>query len=408
MCKQERSIVLLVLGYELPFPGAGWRRVEYFAKYLKEKGMDVILLGGLRFSFRKTKGEESKGLGGLKVLNILPFTVSPLYLLLTLLLVPLYTLALNPCLIMVSIPPIEPAIAFCVWKKVFKYRLVLDMRDDVLGEFITKKKGVERLYYRLISMLANSLFKKQDFIITVTKGLAKGFKKRYKEAKVVPVPNGADLNEFNNALTSKHECNRSIRKRENELVIIYSGAVVETHNPALILPSLMLLRKKNPRISERVKLVIMGSRTQLLDYMIGFAMKCGLNNIVYLGCYKNLKDVAKMLSCADIGLIPRVDDPFFNYAVPAKFYEYIAAGLPVLALCKRDSELAKIITENSLGFVCETKDVKCVEQTIKLLIENPSILHRLKENVKLFRANVDRRMGAETLYIILKTLLESN
>jgi hypothetical protein len=37
----------------------------------------------------------------------------------------------------------------------------------------------------------------------------------------------------------------------------------------------------------------------------------------------------KLISDCDVGLIPRIKDPIYDYAIPAKFYEYTACGLPV-------------------------------------------------------------------------------
>jgi hypothetical protein len=37
--------ILFFLGFANPFPGAGWTRIGFFAKYFKDKGHDVAVIG---------------------------------------------------------------------------------------------------------------------------------------------------------------------------------------------------------------------------------------------------------------------------------------------------------------------------------------------------------------------------
>jgi len=404
--------ILLVLGYQLPFPGAGWRRIEYFARYLRARGLNVTVIGGMRitdmFKVLEKKREERKPGNDIHILNILPFLKSPLYLMLTTLFAPLYLLILKPRVVFISTPPLEPFMGFHPWKKLFGYKIVLDVRDDVLGEFIPKRRGIIKIYLKFLDMLMNRLISDADFVTVVTQGLAERLKERYRlSGKVIVVPNGADLKAFNEAQALKDEqlCRAILGRSSNDLIMVFSGSVVETHNPMLLLPALMLLKKKDSKTAERVKIVIIGPRTELLNHMMELAAKYGISdNLKYLGAYKDIKDVARILSCADIGLIPRVDDPFYDYAIPAKFYEYVAMGLPVLALCRGKSELARRITENRIGVVCETRDLPCISQAIKTLLENPSLLRGLRDSTITYRPRIDRKIGAEILYTIIYLL----
>ena len=405
--------ILLVLGYQLPFPGAGWRRIEYFAKYLKAQGLEVTVVGATKLTEMFTIYKHKKRWlnKDIYVLNILPFSVSPLYLLLTTLFAPLYLLILRPNVLIVSSPPPEPFIGFIIWKKIFKYKIILDVRDDVFGEFVLKKSGVEKIYYKVLSMFIDKFIRHVDFVTIVTQGLAEKFRERYHlKGRIIIIPNGANLEEFDKALASIDErfCNSILGRSGDELVIVFSGAAVETHNPVLLLPALMLLKIKNQKLAEKVKLIIIGPRTKLLDYTMSLAEKYNLkNNLKYLGVYNDLKDVARILSCADIGLIPRVEDPFFDHAIPAKFYEYIGAGLPVLALCRRESDLAKMVKKYKLGTVCETKDLICQVNFIKeIIMYKDKEISELKKSINVFRKNIDREKSGKILHIIIKNLFK--
>jgi len=133
-------------------------------------------------------------------------------------------------------------------------------------------------------------------------------------------------------------------------------------------------------------------------------LKHRIPNVVYLGVL-DIDKLKILYSAADLGLIPRVDDPAFDYSLPVKFYEYIAMGLPVLALCRRESELARTIVENGLGFVCEPSDEACIEHAIEALLQNPEIYNEIKGKVLKYRKLIDRRIGGAVLSAILKYLM---
>jgi glycosyltransferase involved in cell wall biosynthesis len=115
--------------------------------------------------------------------------------------------------------------------------------------------------------------------------------------------------------------------------------------------------------------------------------------------------VVTLLSACDIGVIPRIGDPVYNYAVPVKFYEYIAVGLPVIAIANKRGELAEIVEENKLSIVCEPQDYACMEKAIKALAINKNLLDEFRKNVLIFRKYVDRRIGAERLFKLIRSRL---
>ncbi|MHB9142432.1 MAG: glycosyltransferase, partial [Paludibacter sp.] len=56
-----------------------------------------------------------------------------------------------------------------------------------------------------------------------------------------------------------------------------------------------------------------------------------LKDSVYLGGYKSLEEVSRIIDSADIGIVPYLSDPFMNLALSTKTFEYVAKGLPVIA-----------------------------------------------------------------------------
>jgi hypothetical protein len=62
--------VLFFLGSPNPFPGAGWTRVGFFAKYFKDKGYDVAVIG--IFSPKSLKMAGFRSWKEIPIYNVIP------------------------------------------------------------------------------------------------------------------------------------------------------------------------------------------------------------------------------------------------------------------------------------------------------------------------------------------------
>lgn len=88
-----------------------------------------------------------------------------------------------------------------------------------------------------------------------------------------------------------------------------------------------------------------------------------MRNVKFLGTvpHNNLGDI---LASADVGLA-LLTSPAFNYGVPLKMVEYIAAGLPVITTAFKP--LAKFVSENNVGMSVSNDVKKMAEAVLSLL-----------------------------------------
>ena len=112
-----------------------------------------------------------------------------------------------------------------------------------------------------------------------------------------------------------------------------------------------------------------------------------------------------LLSACDVGAVPRVSDPIYDYMLPVKFYEYVAVGLPLIVMTNKESELARVVEENRLGLLCEPNNIGCLEKALSQLVKDRRLLEYFKKNSINFRGFVDRKTGAEILLKTIKRLL---
>ena len=88
-------------------------------------------------------------------------------------------------------------------------------------------------------------------------------------------------------------------------------------------------------------------------------------------------------SRADVGVIPYVPLNLNNYySSPNKLFDYIQAGLPVVA--SDVPYLRKVVTRYNIGFLFNAEDIKSIAHAINVATR-PATLKRLKNNVEKIR-----------------------
>jgi glycosyltransferase involved in cell wall biosynthesis len=171
------------------------------------------------------------------------------------------------------------------------------------------------------------------------------------------------------------------------------------------------IENKNAKKYDLVVLGSMSMRTGVLDVIkaISVLKKQGINiKIKLVGdpskdkvLYENIKNIVRdeCLECqvqitgkipyskipeeltdCKIGLVPLLDMPKFRNNIAAKQFEYMAAGLPVIASMLPPQKI--YIEEGHNGMFYKAGDVKELVEKIKYLHENPNEISRMGENGK--------------------------
>jgi glycosyltransferase involved in cell wall biosynthesis len=94
----------------------------------------------------------------------------------------------------------------------------------------------------------------------------------------------------------------------------------------------------------------------------------GWQNVIEYG-FVNREQAKEMLEQSKIGLV--LLHPIINYqdALPVKLFEFMAAGIPVIASNLRLQK--QIVEENNCGIVVDIFNIKVVQEAILFLINNP-------------------------------------
>ena len=132
--------IVFVLGSHLPSPGAGWRRIEYFARYLSCKGFRVYILGSIFPAYvlsilRNNKRYRSSMHRKSYLIMNIQLYMRPIHAslrilnMVTALFLTFSIIALRPKVVIVSVPNIEQVWASYVGARLVGAKFIVDIRD---------------------------------------------------------------------------------------------------------------------------------------------------------------------------------------------------------------------------------------------------------------------------------------
>ncbi|HOK38138.1 MAG TPA: glycosyltransferase [Bacteroidales bacterium] len=236
--------------------------------------------------------------------------------------------------------------------------VIYDAHED-LPRQILNKPYIPKLLRNFISLVIekyeNKKAKIADGIITATPHIRERFLKIN--------PNTTDINNFPKINDILYHNNWD----EKELAIAYIGGIFKTRG---ILETLEAIKDSN------IKLLLAGKFSPE-----SFETECrnhpGWKNVNYFG-FLDRNGINNILKQARIGMVILENTPSYIVSLPVKMFEYMAAGLPVMA---SDFELWKSIIETeNCGICVNQKDVNEINQKLNQIIFNTELLKKMGKN----------------------------
>jgi len=339
--------ILFFLGLANPSPGAAWTRIEFFAKRLSEKGHAIEFLGSFSYKHFSDRGVRKQG--NFNIFNLI-FNIGldhPLAFILNSIVSfvasALFLVSRKPHLAVVSVPPGDVGFGSLVACSLIRVKYVVDYRDEWEDYAISLSNSkIRKKFYHLIKRLSVNLYLKSQVVTVVTPNFIRYLRDRG-VSNLMLVPNGADIKTF-----------RPLANRKNDEVfkIIHSGGIGGFYRLDIAIRAIKKLREIGIK---NIKLIIVGVGE--IEKILSIAHELNIEEAVeYRGVIKDKKKLAELICEADVGLIPYDDNPLWKNSLPAKFFEYCACGIPVIATAYDDSLLAKLIREYELGLVVSPID----------------------------------------------------
>lgn len=224
---------------------------------------------------------------------------------------------------------------------------VFEVRD--LWPELPKAMGVIKnpVVLGMMSVLEWISYHSAHRVIGLSPGIVEGIAKRgISRERILAVPNGCDLDIFDTQV----EKWRPDGVKASDLMAIFTG----THGMANGLDAVLnAAADLKFRGRDDIKLVLVGDG-MLKPGLVARATAEGLDNVVFHAPVGKRK-LAGLMASADIGMQILANVPAFYYGTsPNKFFDYIAAGLPVLN--NYPGWLAELIQKHQCGYAVVPDD----------------------------------------------------
>ncbi|MCF6158694.1 MAG: glycosyltransferase WbuB [wastewater metagenome] len=292
--------------------------------------------------------------------------------------------------------PLTAGIPGIFAKLLRKKPFVFEVRD--LWPELPKAMGVitNPIILSLLSWLEWCSYHSADACIGLAPGIVEGIIKRgVSPGNVVLLPNGCDLSIFGNSKTNGW---RPESVHSDDFMAVFTGAHGVANGLNAVLDAAKVLTNDN---RTNIKFVFIGEGS-LKGELKKRAAKEGLSNCIFLDAVPKDK-LAGLLSEADIGLMILANVPAFYYGTsPNKFFDYIAAGLPVLN--NYPGWLADIIEKFRCGLAVPPDDPRAFADALVSVADNPEIIDEMGRNARKLASEQFNRLDIADKFV---TFLES-
>jgi glycosyltransferase involved in cell wall biosynthesis len=218
---------------------------------------------------------------------------------------------------------------------------VFEVRD--LWPELPRAMGVIRnpLVLWAMSVLEWASYRSAHRLVGLSPGIVEGIAQRgVPRERIASVPNGCDLGIF----AGEVQPWRPAQVRATDLMAVFAGTHGMANGLDAVLNAAADLKRRG---RDDIKLVLIG-QGKLKSGLQARAAREGLNNVVFHDPVNKAK-LAGLMAATDLGLQILANVPAFYYGTsPNKFFDYIAAGLPVLN--NYPGWLSEMITEHRCGF----------------------------------------------------------
>ena len=246
--------------------------------------------------------------------------------------------------------------------------LIYDVYPDVLVAY--KFLSNDSLITKWWRKANRKIFASAKNIFTIAAGMKEVLCQYTTSEKIKVIPLWAD-NRFLKPIAKAD--NQFIQKHQlhNKFLVIYSGNLGHSHNVEV------LVEIANAFSDIEVMFVIIGEgdKQQEIDDLI---KKYQLGNCVLLP-WQNVETLPHSLSAADLAVVT-LGKGASGFSIPSKTFSLMSAGVPLLCIADKASELASLVNSSGTGKCFEADEITAMIQFILLVKSDKNYSLRLKEN----------------------------
>jgi glycosyltransferase involved in cell wall biosynthesis len=252
---------------------------------------------------------------------------------------------------------------------------VFEVRD--LWPELPREMGVisNPVVLNAMSLLELISYKSAHGLIGLSPGIVDGIKRRGIEpGRITMIPNGCDLEVFGRVSNEDSEITSAVSL--DEFVAVYAGAHGIANGLNSVLDAAAELQRRG---NKRIKLLLIGDGMRKANLQQR-AARDNLDNVLFLDPLSKLR-LAALMARAGVGLMVLQNVPaFYNGTSPNKFFDYLAAGLPVVN--NYPGWVAELIRHHRCGIAIPPNNACRFANALEELAGDPAMTVQYGENAR--------------------------
>ena len=251
----------------------------------------------------------------------------------------------------------------------------------------------------LLTWLERRAYVAADALIGLSPGIVSHIEKIVPQKPVMMIPNGCDTSFFQ----ASSEPVELANIKETDYVAIFTGAHGMANGLDAVLNAAKVLKLAGKK-AEHIKFLFVGDG-KLKPHLCRRAEKEALVNCIFLPPMPK-ENLRYLLKRANVGLMILANVPAFYYGTsPNKFFDYIAAGLPVLN--NYPGWLAGLIETHQCGVVVSPDNPEQFSDALLVLSKQERAVE-MKTKTQSLAAEFDRNKLATQFVLYLEKIYKGN
>lgn len=179
--------------------------------------------------------------------------------------------------------------------------------------------------------------------------------------------------------------------------VVYAGTLTMRENMPLLLHSFSIVSEKYSKAR-----FYMSNKGDALDFVKAYAKQ--LHVTPTFTWFDDFDSFYKFLGTCHVGVIPALRHKWRQMATPAKLYDYLSVGLPVVSV-DISASWNEIIRKNKVGILTEDNP-KSFAEAILTLLKNPELVFEYGNRaIQLVKTELNYQKSAEQLKDVYDKLI---
>ncbi len=287
--------------------------------------------------------------------------------------------------------PITVGIPGLLSKWIRGAKLVFEVRDLWPEGAIELGAIKNRMLIRLSKWFERTLYRNSKLVVGLSPGMRDHIKNNFNHPNVISITNSANLQLFGKSQ------NNNTDTIFNRKYAIYTGNIGEVNNSYWLLNACRELKKLS---REDIAILIVGEGQQR-EEICQIAEKEDLKAFEYRKLMPK-HELVTYVQKSMVSLVPLKGTPVLDTSSPNKFFESLAAGVPIIQ--NTNGWMKEYLIENKVGFTLPPSDAKVLANKLIELADNEMISKDMKKRA---RTCAERDFDQEKLALkYLKKIIE--